>query len=157
MNWVKWLFIQEQDYNTKYDESKLHRIMQNPKLEKDKNIDIWRDKKDLYFIRANWSAGTGKINGVSSSPITVKLEVLKSNDPQTNPRIWTDPRWELIGITCIGIPLSIIISIANENLLFLVYGLLGTTALFFWFRMVYRVQESNIVEKLEKVLRLRRR
>lgn len=156
MKWIKWLFQQEQEFSTKYDETKIHRILKNPKLEKDHNIDIWRDKKRLYFIHANWYAGTGRVNGISSSPISVKLKVLNSNDQQTNLRIWTDSRWELIGITCMGIPLSIIVSIANANLLFLTYGLLGTTAIFFWFRMVYRVQESNIVEKLKKVLRLRR-
>ena len=156
MKWIKWLFIQEQEYTTRYDEAKIHRILKNPKVEKDFNINIKRNRKRNYQIAANWSVGTGQVDGRKVSSICTYFKILDSKSDLTTIKISTDTRWELIAISCLGITLSILLAIANSTPIVLLYGISATATLFFWFRLVYRAQESNVVEKIEKLLRLRR-
>ncbi len=153
MKWIKWLFIQEHEYTTRYDEAKIHRILKNPKVKKDFDINIKRNRKRNYQITANWSIGISQVNGRNVSSIYTYFKILDSKSDLTTIKISTDPRWELIAISCLGITLSILLAIVNSKPIILLYGISATAIIFFWFRLVYRAQESAI---MEKVLRLKR-
>ena len=151
------MLTQRLDYETHYALAKSTRILKNPEIEKDFGISICHTDKDPYNIKANRSLGVGRTGTGFSHLIQIYARLTASNDTLTQVTLFTNPRRDLSFLAFVAVVSPISVGTVSHEWISTLVATGCSTGAFFWFRLIYRLQEKAIFESIQKVLRLKER
>lgn len=155
MNFLKSIFTQSVTYYTLYDLDRVKSVLKDSRVEKDFSVNINQIDKLLFNVKANSSIGVGITNTGYSQSIQVYTEIGKTDNDRIQVKIFTKPRWDLMIFAFLAFVIPIIVLVVSEDWKGIAIAIGVIYGFFFWFRMIYRLQEKAIFESLQKVLKLK--
>lgn len=133
----------------------IERLQQAAVKHKTFNFSQERNSTDNFVISAKSSVGiliSTEIN-ISAKAISVFGHIDYTSDDCQTLTIKTKLRPEILLLSLLIIPVYIVMLINNDGIPFWAY-LLPPIPIF-WFQVVYRFQENNLIEKIERVLKIK--
>ncbi len=152
MNLLSKIFIQKKKYKTNYDKENFDFILSNPKVKKDFNIKIFKESNECYNVVAKWSFAI-YTQGLGKQPIKVRIKFVEEEKGHSLIEVYTKPRIDLMLISIIGF--VILVFVEKDDYTPILLGTLVWIGCFLLFRFIYRLQENQLFEKIEKFLKLK--